>query len=167
MSLSMSNRALLLLALLASGIPAASAGSAPPDSSRPPPMKLLPQTIAEWSAPLEHAPWDPEPPARWWDQSVLHRATGVRNLEQLRPLFEAAQAGEPLTIVGLGSSITHVRPCPRGAGGARRAGAVRRGYPVAGRTRMTRARCARGRSASAATARTPATALAGRRACWR
>lgn len=42
---------------------------------------------------------------RTWDEAWLGRAQSVTHYEQLRPLFERLHAGQPLTVVALGSSI--------------------------------------------------------------
>lgn len=42
---------------------------------------------------------------RLWDQAWLERANAVVHFEQLTPIFERLEAGQPLAVVGLGSSV--------------------------------------------------------------
>jgi hypothetical protein len=42
---------------------------------------------------------------RWWDRSTLQLAAGAVNYEQMRPLLEKLNRGEPVTAVAFGDSI--------------------------------------------------------------
>lgn len=42
---------------------------------------------------------------RWWDRTFLQRAGGLAHYEQLFPLIRKLRRGEPIVIIGLGSSV--------------------------------------------------------------
>ena len=60
--------------------------------------------LAEWNTGVHLASQEP-PARRLWDKLWLERASAVLHFEQLMPIFERLESGEPLTVVGLGSSI--------------------------------------------------------------
>ena len=102
-------RALLLVALLAQ--PPLHAGVSA--DAAVPPRWLENRPLAEWNTAVhgeERLRSFGEDVAlqirtRRWDQDWLSRASAVVHFEQLLPVFERLEAGEQLTVVGLGSSI--------------------------------------------------------------
>jgi len=70
---------------------------------------LLAQNLSDWGKSFLDAASNRGPPElrlrRTWDALFLQRAVAVTNHAQLIPLFERLEAGLPLMVVGLGSSV--------------------------------------------------------------
>jgi hypothetical protein len=94
---------------------------APLRARAPPPAPRLPWAPASWRYARGGEATPPDDAGRFWDRPLLRRSLGATNYAQMRRLLEKLNAGQPITVAAVGSSVVQVRaraPPPRRRRGA-------------------------------------------------
>jgi hypothetical protein len=71
------------------------------------PRQRIPFDIRQWVyRDCKDCSYEDSNKRRFWDRAALQRAAGVANYEQMRPFLDKLNAGQPVTVVAFGDSIT-------------------------------------------------------------